>query len=584
MRFLALCLCVLTLSACNADNDPANPSPTPPPVPTPTPTPPPPVDYSAVIRDWRQRLPQQLAALNLKGAAVAVVDGDRVVWSEGFGLANVAQRSPASADTLFRIGSVSKLFTATAVMQQVEARRAWLDQPLAAQLPGFVIRSRFGTQPTLRQLLSHHAGVPEQARVCSGRYDAALTQCASGIELAHAPGDQYAYSNLGLDLAGALVAQLTGQPFVDGVRNTVLGPLGMSTSDFRLANTPAALRALAYDGDTEIGEQPEYDDMPAGGMWSSANEMTHFMRMALARGRLGGNVVIQPETLEAMWQVQNHGNALDLDCRNGLGWFTSACGVVPVGDGIRVVQHSGSTGFFNTQLMLLPDLGLGVFITVNGADQGMVQQVASDLAADLVTRKTGQRPKRTELPAAQFTAQTSDDLQRYPGWYYVPLAPLPSAAFRIEAQGDALRMVSADPTTPPRTLRRDREGWQRMEGVDTMRLRLETLNGRPQLVYQTKDERGLMASRLPALTLSPAWQQRLATPVDVGGIEVGWIRQDDLLVLTVAGEPAFAITPIDDDSAVVAGDGRGRGDVIRFTAGGVTYQGLPLDLAALTSR
>ncbi|WP_273432057.1 serine hydrolase [Chitinibacter tainanensis] len=575
-----LCALPFTLAACGGAG-PTPPSPTPAPTALPTPAP---VNYAPVISAWQAKLQQFLSAQQLAGMSIAVVDGDRVVWAQGLGVADLASGQPATADTLFRVGSISKLFTATAVMQLVEQQQWQLEQSLPSLLPGFSVQSRFAANAsaaqqsvTLRRVLSHHAGLPEEIFACLQQYDAALTRCSQGVELAHRPGEQYAYSNYGVDLLGAALAQHYRQPFTELIRSQVLLPLGMRQSSFAPAIAPFNRYAQAHAGRQAVGYQDDYANMPAGGLWSSANEMSRFLRFAVNGGQLEGQQVLQRASLQQMWQPQNPDTPLDLDCQTGLGWFANECGTSKLGDGWRVVQHGGSTKLFNAELSVQPEHKLGVFIAVNGDDQGQLSQLARDLLADLLKQKTGQAVKKTTLPAAQITQPSAAELQRYAGWYYLHSIDLPAAALQLKVQQGQLLAQSADPTAPAIPLQRDQDGWYRLQGLSDARIQLQTLAGREMLVAQTSDGRALHSERLKAQPLSAAWQQRIATPLQVGDLTLSWEVLDGLLLLLANDQPLYIIEPLDDQTAVVAGQGRGRGDVLRFTDTGVLYQGLGIE-------
>lgn len=587
MRLVIPVVCTLLLAACggggHSAGDPVQtsikPSGT-------TPAPKAEINYQPVINAWQTKLKTWLNEQQLAGLSVAVVDGDRVVWAEGLGLANRSTGAAANADTLFRVGSISKLFTATAAMQLVERNQWQLDHSIDHLSPGFKITSRFSSNQaaaqqwvTLRRVLSHHAGLPEQALACSGLYDADLLACSNGIALAHAPGEQFAYSNYGIDLVGALLSKHYQKPFPQLVREQILQPLGMTQSGFEPPAAPLTRYAQAHQGQAAVGLQPIYDRMPGGGMWSSANEMSRFMRMALNGGQLGGTRILAANSLAQMWQAQNSNTPLDLDCQTGLGWFANDCGISKLGDGLRVVQHGGSTHLFNAQLILQPEHQLGVYLVVNG--EADVSSLARDLLADLLKQKTGRAVVKSELAAPKITQPSAAELARYEGWYYLHSIELPRAAMALRAEQGQLVAQSADLAAPPMQLQRDQDGWYRIVGMPGARLQLQTLAGREVLVAQTADGRMLHSTRLTPKPLSAIWQQRIATPMQLGDLTISWEVQDGLLVLLIDDEPMFIIEPVDDQTGVVAGLGRGRGDVIKFNPDGVTFQGLKLDTLQL---
>jgi CubicO group peptidase (beta-lactamase class C family) len=163
----------------------------------------------AVIAQYRAQIPALMAQESIPGLAVALVDGDRVVWQEGFGSTDDHGGSSVTVDALFSAQSMSKVFTATAVMQAVQYGRLDLDEPITTYLPGFTVNSAFETHPerriTLRMLLSHTAGFTHEAPLGNsyapepGDFDAHV-RSISDTWLRFPVGTGYAYSNLGIDL------------------------------------------------------------------------------------------------------------------------------------------------------------------------------------------------------------------------------------------------------------------------------------------------------------------------------------------------------------------------------------------------
>ncbi len=211
---------------------------------------------ATVIARYRARIPELMAEQGVPGLAVALVDRDRTLWVEGFGHVDRRGSTPVTADTIFSVQSMSKLFTATAVMQAVAAGRLDLDAPITTYLPGFTVHSAFEEHPerkiTLRMLLSHTAGFTHEAPVGNnndldaGDFDAHV-RSISDTWLRFPVGSGYAYSNLGIDLAGYILQRVEGKPFAEVMRDSLLEPLGMDHSTFDRAMIAAtADRAVGH--------------------------------------------------------------------------------------------------------------------------------------------------------------------------------------------------------------------------------------------------------------------------------------------------------------------------------------------------
>ena len=328
---------------------------------------------ATVIAKYRARIPELMAEQGIPGLAVALVDADRTLWVEGFGHLDGRGSAPVTADTIFSVESMSKLFTATAVMQAVAAGRLDLDAPITTYLPEFTVHSAFEEHPerkiTLRMLLSHTAGFTHEAPVGNnneldpGGFDAHV-RSISDTWLRFPVGSGYAYSNLGIDLAGYILERVEGKPFAEVMRDSLLEPLGMDHSTF----DRAAIRATA---DRAVGHVHPYPTPPldvpmtaAGGLYTSAADLARFLRFELNGGSIDGRVVLGPKWLDEMQTVPPP--------RAG----------APAGYALGVVRHRwnrwdqrpdlfehGGGGFgFLSDLWWLPQLGIGVAVLTNSQD------------------------------------------------------------------------------------------------------------------------------------------------------------------------------------------------------------------------
>jgi CubicO group peptidase (beta-lactamase class C family)/uncharacterized Tic20 family protein len=321
-------------------------------------------------------LPYALAEADIAGAVVAVVSNGQLVTQRGFGVADVASRRPVDpARTLFRPGSVSKLVTWTAVMQQVEQGRLDLDADVNRYLD-FEIPPYDGRPVTLRQIMTHTAGFEEQLKALIGHdratvppYDQMLKRWVP--QRIFAPGTTPAYSNYATSLAGYIVERVSGVPFDDYVERHIFAPLGMRNSTFRQP-LPARMRPFMSTGYNQAsGEAVPFEIVgpaPAGSMSSTGTDMARFMLAHLNGGELGGQRILRPETARLM-----HTTAMTfippLD-RMLLGFFETDI------NGRDVIAHLGDTGAFHTSLHLFLNERTGLYVSFNsdgeqGASNGL---------------------------------------------------------------------------------------------------------------------------------------------------------------------------------------------------------------------
>lgn len=326
---------------------------------------------------------EEMSAWGIGGIAIALVDDQRVVYAAGFG--------EARRDSLFRVGSISKLFNAVAVMQQVEAGRLDLDTPVPPEL---LPLNPFADAPpvTLRQLLCHRSGLPRESAV-GGYLDvsepglAATVASARAAVLATRPGGKMRYSNLGPSLAGFLVERAAGVGFEDYQHEHILGPLGLHSSAWTLARADRArivvswMRVADGRGGWRRIATPLFDlgTIPAGNLFSTAEDLARFASGLLA----GGGRILRPESLREMWTPQ----LTDQPRGFGLGFA--------VGNfrGHRAVSHSGAVYGHSTSLVLLPEKKLAAIVLANeDIANGRVRRITHAALSLLLEMKFADMP------------------------------------------------------------------------------------------------------------------------------------------------------------------------------------------------
>ena len=325
-------------------------------------------DYAEVAAALSSMIEREREQKGLEAFSIALVDGDDVVWATGFGTQDPERGIPASAETVYRVGSVSKLFTDIAVMQLVERGELDLDAPVGQYLPGFAPENRGGTEITLRQLMSHRSGLIREPP--AGHYfddtgtDLAATVASlNGTPQIYPPTARTKYSNAGIAVVGYTLEVTRGEPFADYVRRAVLELIGMTSSAF----TPEPevvddlARAYMWGFDRGLFDAPTFElgMAPAGSMYSTVLDLSRFMS-ALFRGGEGENGrILQPETLESMWAPQFAPEGATSGY--GLGF------AVQERAGQRRLGHGGAIYGFSTQLAFLPESGIGV-VAVSAVD------------------------------------------------------------------------------------------------------------------------------------------------------------------------------------------------------------------------
>jgi len=339
----------------------AAPSPAAASVPTPTHT-----LEATDLEAWLDGLmPTALRNAQTPGAVVVVVKDGQVLLEKGYGFADYERQVPVDPRrTLFRPGSISKLFTWTAVMQLVEQGKLNLDADVNTYLD-FKIPAYHGIPVTLRQLMTHRAGFSETARdlLTYGKAPPPLDVVLKRYvpPRIFAPDGGPGYSNYGASVAGYIVQRVSGEPFETYVAQHIFTPLGMNNSTF-VQPLPAAMAlnmAKGYVTADQPGPGFEIIDMPpAGSLTTTGDDISHFMIAQLQLGRYGSAQILQPQTAQAMHTTVTRAFP-DLN-GNLLGFYQQNV------NGHRVIAHGGDTNFFHSDLDLFLDDNVGLFISVNG--------------------------------------------------------------------------------------------------------------------------------------------------------------------------------------------------------------------------
>lgn len=338
-------------------------------------------------------MPTALKTGQAPGAVVAFVKGGQVLLEKGYGYADVATQTPVDPKTtLFRPGSTSKLFTWTAVMQQVELGRIDLDADVNRYLD-FKIPDRAAGPITMRQIMKHTAGFEEFAKDLI-RFDGKTPSLESNLKNYIPPriydaGTTPGYSNYATALAGYIVQRVSGEPFDDYVDEHLFKPLGMTSSSFRQPLPDALNRRMAtgYMTTDKPGRGFEIVSVaPAGSLSSTADDMTHFMIAHLRQGQYQGVRILKPETADLMHTAVTK----PFPDLNGiaLGFYQSDI------NGHRVIAHGGDTIYFHSDLFLFPDDDIGIFFSVNApGKEAMGGQIRDKLFQAFADRYLPAPPK-----------------------------------------------------------------------------------------------------------------------------------------------------------------------------------------------
>jgi CubicO group peptidase (beta-lactamase class C family) len=358
-------------------------------------------------------VPLQLAKDDIAGAVVVVVKDGQIVFEKGYGYADVKAKRPVSPSaTLFRVGSISKLFMWTAVMQMVEQGKLNLDRDVNDYLD-FRIPTTYPQPITLRNLMTHTPGFEEAVN------DLFVPKATDMVPLpgyvkAHLPARIYppgtvpAYSNYGATLAGYIVQRVSGMPFDDYIERNIFQPLGMRSSSFRqpLPRLLAPMMSRGYFVASDPpGEFEIVQAFPAGSLATTGEDISHFMIAQLNNGQYGNTRILSAQTAAEM-----HSRQFGLvPSMNGmdLGFYQESR------SGHMIFGHGGDTVFFHSDLHLMPDAKLGFFVSYNSAGR----EESAGTARAYLAEKVLERYFPYTPPAAAPPANTAADAAAVAGSY-----------------------------------------------------------------------------------------------------------------------------------------------------------------------
>ena len=345
----------------------------------------------------------RMGETHLPSVTVAAVERGETIYARGFGMRDIEHSLPATPRTRYGIGSVTKSFTCVALLQLQEQGRLRIDDPIDRYLP--VTVRPFGEPVRLHHLMTHSSGIPALAYAEAiirhgsgasdhylpmGGYDDMLTFLNGAEDWAYArPGDRWFYLNEGYVLLGAVIERVSGEPYNDYIHDHILGPLGMSRTSFVAGEGSADETAQPYvitkDREQRLSRYLNGRLTSDGGLISSVEDMTAYVRMFLGGGGANGATILRPSSVEAMLgryvalpqEVYPAGEATPI------GHYGYGLSTYPGFFGHTLAGHGGAVLVSTAHLAFLPDRDLGVIVLANGTGYALQHIAYFTLAAML---------------------------------------------------------------------------------------------------------------------------------------------------------------------------------------------------------
>lgn len=385
---------------------------------------------------------EQMAKWAVPGLAVGILHDGRVETA-GYDITSIETKQPVVPETLFQVGSISKVFTATLVMTLVDEGKLDLDVPVSEYVPDLPLADETARRTvTVRHLLTHLGGFYGDRFDDHGIGDDALARAVAAfgdLKQQTAPGDLWTYCNAGFDLAGRAVELILGQPFEEAMRERVFKPLGMERSTYFAHE---AIRHSVAVGHTQLPNQeariadpwpiPRRSN-PAGGISSNVDELLRFARAHMQDGELDGVRVVSAELARAMRTTQTEAAYPQTW---GLGWSLQQIG------GLTVAGHGGATNGFMARLTTVPARGFAIAILTNGDHGSAAHGKIGDVALERFLGIKAEKPAPIDLDEAA--------LSRFARTYRHGLADL---TLKVADGGYRVERVTRNPFSGEETVR-----------------------------------------------------------------------------------------------------------------------------------
>ncbi|WP_425391916.1 serine hydrolase domain-containing protein [Ekhidna sp.] len=531
-------------------------------------------DLEAIRSEFKERITKTMKKSKVVGASVAVVSSEGILWIDNFGFEDVENEKPVTDETIFGIGSVTKVLTSAAVMQLAERDKLDIDNPLSKYLPSFQMQDNSdGVTP--RNVMTHHSGLPSD--IFKGMFSEqpedykCLVNYVNEEYMAGTPNQIRAYSNPGYTLLGHMIAEVSGMEYPEYVDANILEPLGMVNTEFNALEKASK----TYDGKGKSQTDVILRDTPAGGLFTSTEDLSKFLQAFLSQSP----DLLQPKTYQQILEQQHKNTPLDFADRYALGW--SMTSRPQSGD---IYYHTGTTLYFNAAMAFSPKADVGVIILTNSARGRSVYREVHSIIEKVAESKG--LPKIESEPEEAMGSKdrikvAPESLDQYTGIYAAPGAYIDvyrkNKKLFMKLQGLRLELIPVEnnqfiPKVILLHLIPIRLGDQRVmfEEVDGYPLMTSLEEGSPK---------ELIAARFETQEIPEAWKSRTGDYEIINSLtgeipffnDFSITEKDDLMVFsfkTTDGQNIEMVMDlINDGRAKVAGLGRYGGQSITYKDG-----------------
>ncbi len=544
-------------------------------------------DYSQLEKIITPYIDKKMREYRIPGITIVIVDNQKIVWSSSFGYADVENKREANIHTQFRAGSITKIFTAIAIMQLAEQGKIDIDKPLKTYIPQFKINSRYGATDnlTVRSILSHTSGLPSE--YVNGMWEPVVYKTDTPYRLlvdliqneyvSYPPYTTFSYSNIGFTLLGHLIHNVSGLSYQEYIRKNILQPLHMERSEIEQTINGKNI-ALSYTKSSHSQVQElALRDTPAGGLNSTVKDLSNIIMMINGKGKFADTQLLTSKTLENMF-IKPKMHRPDTPAPHGLGWAIED-GVPIIGDHQLIIGHEGATIGHSSQLKVAVDAKLGAIVMANKNGSG-TNEIIDHALKHAYQIKTG---KQLSKPNNIVNHCIIPDIEDIKGSYVLPDVGL----INIESKGEKW-IVNAFGIKMRLQQQNKRYGFKykwlgiipiALDELDDIELcfqRHNTVEHNNKLhmnVYYKGQALG-SAKKVSPVEISHTWKKRVGhyQITNAGGFfeamesstVVELALENDLLIMKSNNTPIKSVlTPVNDNHAIIAGYGRSLGETIR---------------------
>jgi len=557
-------------------------------------------NYPAVVAFLNQYIEYLVDEEDIAGLSVAIVNGNHVIWEKGFGYANVDLKIKAKANTVYQAGAVTGLLTAALIVELSEKKLLDLDDNIKQYLPALKIHSRFQKTPTItiRQLLTHHAGLPINIFKDSWSEKppgfSALLRPETNLNASFPPGHIYAFSNIGYSLLGLIIEKATNLSYSKAMEQYILEPMNMSSSSVDNENELHTKLAIGYKKG-EPGKRLSSRDTPSVGLVTTVKDLSRFVRRYFS-----GN-----DALAETIKVQNPDVEFDVERQVGFSWYI---GGMNIEGGGPIIWRGGATPYFRSRVAMLPEHELGIAILSNDTRSWEVISQISEKALQLmleakagITQPVGSdEPDKKKIITSAAHIKAASFSKAYSSFVgYIPTIK-EGDEYRANILGWSFLLNEDERNKHWFTLQYDLLGFIPIDisWISGVKVRAATINKQRVIIVYYKGRQYLFGIEHLTSEIHPAWRNVLGeytvknTDVLLESMKVKegelLIRDNQLLFvyelpLLLGTVLEIPVKTISNEQAIIPGLGTGLNETVRIMKAGensvLEYSGYLLEKA-----